>query len=104
MQGLTSKELRRQAYDYAEKLKVPNEFNKRTITAGRDWMKLCMKRLSLSYRKAEHTSVARANGFNKEPVTRFYDLLEKIIVENKIKPRNIWNVDKTGVTINTKST
>lgn len=62
-----------------------------------------MKRHNLSIRKAEHTSKARANGFNEKSVSEFFELLKSIMLENDISPSNIYNVDETGISVVPKS-
>lgn len=70
--GLTAKELRKLAFDFAKELKIPHKFNKDTGLAGIDWLSSFMQRHDLSNRKAEPTSAARANGFNKSEVDHFF--------------------------------
>lgn len=103
MQGLTRKQIRKLVFDYAEKLEVPHRFNKQKGLAGYDWVQKFMERHNLVDRKAEPTSKARANGFNADAVKLFFDELEIILKEKKIKPENIWNADETGITVNPKS-
>lgn len=98
--GLTPCEIRTIAFNFAEKLKLSHKFNTSTGTAGKDWFTAFMKRHpELSLRKAEHTSAARANGFNRQSVNEFFDELEKIVDENRFGPNDIYNVDKTGISI-----
>lgn len=104
LQGLSSFQVRRLAYDFAIKLGIPHPFNQKKKLAGETWMSRFMHRWGLSNRKAQHTSTARAYGFNKDAVEKFFNLLEKIKKEKNIKPENIYNVDETGVTVNPKST
>lgn len=58
----------------------------------------------ISLRKPEHTSSARAHGFNQDSVNNFYDKYEKLIKEHNIKPECIWNVDETPVSTVPKGT
>jgi hypothetical protein len=58
----------------------------------------------LSLRKAEGISVARAQGMNREDVYKYFDLLTTTLNENGLigKPANIYNVDETGLQLNSK--
>ncbi|XP_047022728.1 MFS-type transporter clz9-like [Helicoverpa zea] len=97
--GLTYKDLRRLAYQFAESNSIDHCFNKDYKLAGEDWLAGFMKRHpELSLRAAEPTSVARAMGFNMVSVNRFFDLLEEVIDQHKFLPTNIYNVDETGLT------
>lgn len=94
--GLTTADARAMAYNTANMLNIKNNFNSTQKTAGRDWMQGFVRRQSqLSLRKPEHTSAARASGFNKQAVEKFYDKLEKIIIDNKLEAENIYNCDET---------
>lgn len=66
--------------------------------AGKGWFKnFKLRHEKLSLRVPEPTSVARAKGFNREAVTRFYDLLEIILEKNNIVPEMIFSMNETGV-------
>ncbi|XP_014211032.1 tigger transposable element-derived protein 6-like [Copidosoma floridanum] len=84
--GLTGVEVRKLAIQFAEKLSIPHKFNQ-------------------TKKKAEHTSFARATGFNQEAVQEFFSLLEEIFNKHKhsYTPNRIYNVDETGISIVPKS-
>ncbi|KAL7302065.1 hypothetical protein TKK_0005298 [Trichogramma kaykai] len=103
LMGLSSTEIRRLAFQWAEKLKISHPFNHRTGLAGKDWLRAFMSRHKLSLRKPEHTSTARAKGFNKENVAEFFTLLHNLMNEYKFDPKNIYNCDETGITVCPKS-
>lgn len=97
--GITLKELRELAYELAEQNKIPHTFNRQKKLAGKDWMYGFLERhQEISLRNPEKTSLARAKGFNRHVVQKFYDLLESIINKHQISASNIYNVNETGVT------
>lgn len=95
--GLTISDIRKLAFDIAEKYSLPHTFNKEKGMAGKKWFYSFMRRnAKLSLRKPEQTSLGRAKGFNRENVYHFFDLLEKIVDGNKITANNIFKVDESG--------
>jgi hypothetical protein len=100
--GLTYKNIRILAYDYACVLpncKFPNQWNNNK-KAGIDWLKSFMKRNKnkITLRKPESTSSARATGFNKRCVSEFFENYILVLKKYSLKPVQIFNVDETGVT------
>jgi hypothetical protein len=64
MFGLNTVELRKLAFELAEKQKVPHRF--KNETAGKTWLKGFLKRHpDIAIRAPEPTSLGRAVGFNK---------------------------------------
>lgn len=77
---------------------IPHPFDTKLKVAGSDWLKGFLQRHpSLTLRAPENTSLARARGFNRESVGKFFDLLERITDEHDYPPSRIWNLDETGV-------
>lgn len=102
--GLTMKELRSLAFQLAERNNVGHRFNSDMNMAGQDWVKNFLARHpNLTIREPETTSGARAMGFNKVSVDKFFDLLEKCIDKYHLTGEKIFNCDETGVTVNPKS-
>ena len=73
--GLTTIDVRRLAYDLAEKLGVQHNFSIDTKLAGRDWLRGFFKRHEeLAIRRPQGTNIALAVGFNRPKVRQFFDL------------------------------
>ena len=78
--GLTRTDVRKLAYEFAVRNNITHSFSNDKQMAGTDWLYAFMKRNpDISLRKPEPTSLARAMGFNKPQVKRFYDLLGDIM-------------------------
>ncbi|XP_025829864.1 uncharacterized protein LOC112904326 [Agrilus planipennis] len=102
--GLTTIELRRLAYQLAVKNGKAHNFNTDKEMAGVDWLKGFLKRhQNLSIRKPEATSAARAMGFNKVAVSKFYQLLGDIYDKYELTPDKIYNCDETGISVVSKT-
>jgi hypothetical protein len=101
--GLSMQDLRRLVFQFCEKNKIKHPFNKTAQMAGVDWARSFMKRHNnLSIRKPQGMSIARAIGFNKDKVSRFFTALEGVLFEGTelvIPDGNVFNVDETGVTV-----
>ena len=97
MFGITCKEVRGLAFDMAERNNIPHPF--KNGVAGKDWLQVFMSRHpELSLRQPEAISAARAHGFNRQSVNRFFDLLTALAEEHNFPPDKIYNVDETGMT------
>lgn len=91
------------AFNVAEMLGVKHNFNKEKRIAGHVWLSSFLRRNSeLSIRKAEDVSRARTEGMNRGEVSKYFELLSKMLEENYLldKSGNIWNADETGVQMN----
>ncbi|CAH2108284.1 unnamed protein product [Euphydryas editha] len=103
--GLTINDLRRLAFEYASANKIENRFEKSSKMAGRDWVQSFLKRHpQLTLRQSTATSLARAIGFNKVQVDRFYKNLKELYEKHKFQPSRIYNVDETGISTVPKKT
>ena len=97
--GITIKDVRRRAFDVAEKYGLPHSFNKEERMAGKKWFYSFMRRNpQLSLRQPEGTSMARAKGFNRDSVNNFFNILERTVDDNRITANTIFNVDESGFT------
>ena len=75
--GLTQQDLRKLVFQYCERNNITHPFNKLDRMAGEDWARGFMKRhRNLSVRKPEGMSIGRAIGFNREKVSRFFNILK----------------------------
>ncbi|CAH2098160.1 unnamed protein product [Euphydryas editha] len=94
--GYTAIQIRKMAYEYAVHNQIKHNFNNTLRMAGKDWLTGFMRPNKLSFRKAEGLNKAKA--FNKHEVSIFFKLLEELMEKYKFLPRNIFNVDETGIT------
>lgn len=88
--GLPLQDVRRLAYQLAERNNIEHNINKPTQMAGKAWIS--------AFRSPEATSLARAQGFNKVSVKIFFDLLEEVRSKTNYLPHRIFNVDESGFT------
>ncbi|KAK9710364.1 CENP-B N-terminal DNA-binding domain [Popillia japonica] len=96
--GLTPTDIRTIAFQAAENMKISHPFNKEKRMAGVDWLYNFRKRHpNLSLGAPEPTSVARAAGFSKIEVTKFFDLLSSVMKKYKFQANQIYNPDETGI-------
>lgn len=101
--GLTFIQLRKIAFQYAERNEIPHRFNAERGMAGKDWIVGFARKWKLSLRKPESTSLARLIGFNKVSVGLFFDIVSDLYKKYHFKPESIYNADETGVsTVPTK--
>lgn len=97
--GLMPSDVRKLAFEFAEKLHIPHSFDSDAKMAGADWMGCFLKRHpELAIRKPEPTSIGRAVGFNRPQVDIFYENLHTLIEKNNLTAHKIWNVDESGLT------
>ncbi|KAI4463334.1 hypothetical protein MML48_4g00018576 [Holotrichia oblita] len=93
--GLSANEVRRAAFEFAQKNNIPHRFSVHERMAGKDWLNGFLARnKTISSRKPEATSINRITGFNREEVRKFYDNLEKVFSNIVYTP----NADETGIT------
>lgn len=96
--GITLSDLRTLAFDLAEMNCIPHGFSMEKKMAGKEWLYGFLKRHpTLSLRGPESTSMARAKGFNRVAVNKFFDLLKSMLTKHKFSPNEIYNVDETGI-------
>ncbi|XP_046662227.1 uncharacterized protein LOC124370172 [Homalodisca vitripennis] len=95
--GMTKLQCRKLVFEYAEHLGISHPFNKETKMAGEDWLATFMKKHNFSMRKPEATSVARAMGFNKPSVDKFFSILKEVREKHNFPAANIYNADESGL-------
>lgn len=98
--GLTAKQTRGLAYDFAQKLQMPiPDAWERSSMAGIEWMNnFFIRHPDISVRRPQATSLARATAFNRHNVAAFFGKLKLLMDTYKFAPQNIYNMDETGVT------
>jgi len=86
--GLTRNDLKQMAYQLAVQNKVKHPFSNESMMSGRDWLDRFLKRHkhTISIRKPCGTSFARALGYTKEKVNKFFDILEAEFEKHNYPP------------------
>lgn len=96
--GLSYTDLRKLAYELADKKHISHRFNQETKMAGKKWLYSFLDRnQDLSLRSPEPTSFGRAVGFNRGRVMQFFDLLEDLCKRHGFNGSLIFNADETGM-------
>jgi len=96
--GITNTDLRRLAFELAERNSLNHTFNKTKKIAGKKWLYGFRQRHpNIVIRKPEATSYARATGFNKPAVQKFFELLGSLMSKHHLNGSNIYNCDETGM-------
>lgn len=95
--GISCHDMRSLAFQLAERNGISHPFNRETGLAGTDWLRAFRRRHpELTLRVPEATSAARAQGFNRVAVDKFFDLLDHVTSSGKFAPSRIYNVDETS--------
>ncbi|KAB0804261.1 hypothetical protein PPYR_01231 [Photinus pyralis] len=96
--GLTLDQLRSLAFELAHRNGISHRFNMEKKKAGKAWLYAFLARHpNVKLRSPEPTSLARAMGFNRTAVDKFFNLLSGTLEKFKIPPERIYNVDETGI-------
>ncbi|KAJ8868587.1 hypothetical protein PR048_030125 [Dryococelus australis] len=99
MYSLTTLDARCLACQFAECTGTAHNFSHQNKAAGKDWHRgFRIRHSQLHLRLPESTSVARAMGFNKPVVTKFFTLLKEEYKKYNYPPHRIFNVDETSLT------
>ena len=98
--GLTLTDLHKLAFQIAKANNILTRFNNEKQVAGVDWLQGFLRRHpEISLRLPEATSLARASGFNKPQVKKFFKLLSVIQKENQLTAQSVYNMDETGINV-----
>lgn len=96
--GMTPDSLKHSVFEYAERNKIKNPFNKALKQAGKDWMYGFLKRNpEISIRRPEATSINRILAFNSQEVKLYFDNLTQVMNKHKFPPHRMFNIDETGI-------
>ena len=96
---MTRKDVQGIAYTFATKHGLKG-FSEKKLSAGYYWFEGFLNRHpDVNVKKAENLSVARAMGMNQPQVYSWFDSYEELLscLGIQFMPRNIWNLDETGV-------
>ena len=97
--GLSLEEVREITYEVAVRSEIEHPFKECERKAGKGWMRGFLSRHpELSIRSPEPTSIARASGFNKPQVDKFFNQLSQILHEEGLQAGRIYNMDESGIT------
>jgi len=97
--GLSFLDLRSLAFQLAERNVLNHPFCKEEKLAGKDWaLDFIKRRKELSLRSPEPTSLARAVGFNRVQVDKFFSLLKHEQINQEYSSSQIFNIDESGIT------
>ena len=94
--GLTRCEVMCLAFQFAEKNNIPRQFSRNKKIAGSTWFYSFQKRNNLSVRSPQKCSIARAIGFNKVQIDKFFENLKTIYDKFHFHPRRIYNMDENN--------
>ena len=95
---ITKADLQRLAFQVAERNGLSTAFSKNKGIAGQKWYAGFLKRHpELSLRRPEATSLARADGFNKEAVNKYFRNVNEIVTKHKLDGTKVYNMDETGL-------
>ncbi|XP_041351386.1 flocculation protein FLO11-like [Gigantopelta aegis] len=97
--GLSTVDVRRLAFELAERLGIKHNFKSESKMAGRDWLQGFFSRHpDIAIRIPQGTNIARAVGFNKAKVEQFFKLYKTELNRCNYTASRVWNVDETGIT------
>lgn len=98
--GLTTVDMRRLAFEFAERAKIEHKFNKDSKMAGNDWLRGFLSRHPvISLRSPQATSIGRAVGFNWPNVMHFFSAYKAVLLTNhSFTATTVWNMDESGIT------
>ena len=94
---ITKADLQRLAFQLAERNGLSTAFSKNKGIAGQKWYAGFLKRHpELSIRRPEATSLARADGFNKEAVNKYFRNVNEIVTKHKLDGTKVYNMERAN--------
>jgi hypothetical protein len=98
--GLTTVDLPKLAFAYAERLKVAHNFLQRNQVSWQRLVRGILRRNpGISLRRPQATSINRITAVNKEEIAKFYDILQGVMMKYQSTTDKIYNADETGITV-----
>ena len=85
------------AYEYAKMNNVLSRFSEEKKSAGKTWLYAFCKRHGLTFRTPTQTSLARAMGFNRVSIGRFFENLKAEYDQKKFPAHRVYNMDESGI-------
>ncbi|XP_014209024.1 uncharacterized protein LOC106639776 [Copidosoma floridanum] len=96
----TRTDVRRLAFQFAERYQPNHRFNKKEGLAGQDWMTNFIKRHpQLSIKKAERISGSDPLELNEEAVLEFFSVLNSVMKQYEFPASRIYNADEMSIII-----
>ncbi|XP_068081804.1 uncharacterized protein [Anabrus simplex] len=99
----TGENLRKLAFQFAERNGIPHRFRRENGMAGWDWLQSFLKRFpTLVTKKPQGLSVDRAMAMNREAIAEYFSLILDVLSANNLldKPGHLYNMDETGFQMN----
>ena len=97
--GLTPQDVWHIAFEFAEACSLKTRFDKTSKMAGKYGLWGFLKRHpEFSVITPEAKSLARAVGFNRPQVQKFFDVDGSVLDDGEYGPMSVWNMDETGIT------
>ena len=85
--GLGTKDVRRLAYEIAERTGISHPFSREKKMAGKEWLRDFLARYpSLSIREPQGTSLARVSGFTRSKVNEFFTIYKDLLATTHATP------------------
>ncbi|KAJ8878322.1 hypothetical protein PR048_018899 [Dryococelus australis] len=98
--GLTVVDVKLMPFELTIRNCLSHPFNPKKKSAGKKWLKLCMKRhLTLCLCTPQGVSAARVKSFNHDNVNAFFYICEKELGNIHYNAHRVYNVDETGLTV-----
>lgn len=98
--GLSRRDLKKLAFQLAVRNNISSfRFSRDKQSAGKKWLRnFLIRHPQLSFRCPQLISIARAQGFTKENVDAFFQILKPELDKVGHRSNRVFNVDETGIT------